>query len=116
MPARAGDPNGRGQSGEHSRRLALRADREFREHSGAPDAAGPGRNTGTLCCATEGHLMHCCWRQGEFEISTDSSKVDLALVHEFLTNSYWAKGIPIEVVTRSVENSLCFGIYDHEGR
>ena len=60
--------------------------------------------------------MHCSWRQGEFEISTDSSKVDLALVHEFLTNSYWAKGIPLETVTRSIENSLCFGIYEGAGR
>jgi GNAT superfamily N-acetyltransferase len=36
-------------------------------------------------------------------------------VHEFLTNSYWAKGIPVETVRRSIVNSLCFGIY-HEGR
>jgi N-acetylglutamate synthase-like GNAT family acetyltransferase len=57
--------------------------------------------------------MHCCWRQGEFEISTDSGKADLVLVHEFLTNSYWAKGIPLDTVARSIQNSLCFGIYEH---
>jgi len=32
-------------------------------------------------------------------------------VHEFLTNSYWAKGIPLAAVRRSVENSIPFGVY-----
>jgi hypothetical protein len=51
-------------------------------------------------------------RRGEFLISTDPSRLDLDLIHDFLTNSYWAKGIPKDVVTRSIEHSLCFGIYD----
>ena len=51
------------------------------------------------------------YRRGEFVISTDRSRLDLDVVHKFLTNCYWAKGIPREVVTRSIENSLCFGIY-----
>jgi len=38
-------------------------------------------------------------------------RVDLKVVHGFLTNSYWAKGIPLETVQRSLQNSLCFGIY-----
>ena len=33
------------------------------------------------------------------------------MVHDFLTNSYWAKGIPLETVRRSIENSITFGIY-----
>lgn len=33
------------------------------------------------------------------------------VIHEFLTNCYWAKGIPRDVVARSIEHSLCFGIY-----
>jgi GNAT superfamily N-acetyltransferase len=28
-----------------------------------------------------------------------------------LRQSYWAEGIPIEIVKRSIENSLCFGVY-----
>jgi GNAT superfamily N-acetyltransferase len=32
-------------------------------------------------------------------------------VHRFLTASYWAQGIPLETVRRSIDNSLCFGIY-----
>jgi|SRR5215471_7310724 len=53
------------------------------------------------------------YTRGEFVISTDRSRIDRDVVHEFLTNCYWAKGIPREVVARSIENSLCFGIY-HE--
>src|SRR5262249_35864100 len=52
------------------------------------------------------------WRKGEFVVSTDPARVDLNLVYEFLTNSYWAKGILRETVARSIENSLCFGIYN----
>jgi GNAT superfamily N-acetyltransferase len=51
-------------------------------------------------------------RRGEFLISTDPARLDLDVIHGFLTNSYWAKGIPREVVARSIEHSLCFGIYD----
>jgi GNAT superfamily N-acetyltransferase len=48
----------------------------------------------------------------EFCISTDKSKLDLELIHRFLTNdSYWAKGRSKEVVKRSIENSLCFGVF-----
>lgn len=33
-------------------------------------------------------------------------------MHQFLTNSYWAKGVPLEVLQRAFRNSLCFGIYE----
>ena len=52
------------------------------------------------------------WHQGEFLISTDKLRLDLKLVHGFLSNnSYWAKGRTLDVVTRSVEKSLSFGLY-----
>jgi GNAT superfamily N-acetyltransferase len=54
-------------------------------------------------------------RRGEFLISTDSARVDLDVVHGFLTNCYWANGIPRETVARSIEHALCFGIYDGGG-
>jgi GNAT superfamily N-acetyltransferase len=54
-------------------------------------------------------------RQGEFLISTDRSRLDLDAIHGFLTNYYWARGIPREVVARSIEHSLCFGVYDGSG-
>ena len=50
--------------------------------------------------------------RGEFVISTDPARLDLDVIHGFLTNCYWARGIPREVVARSIEHSLCFGVYD----
>lgn len=52
-----------------------------------------------------------CQREG-FVVSTDSARLDLNLIHKVLTASYWARGIPREVVARSIENSLCFGVYE----
>lgn len=49
-----------------------------------------------------------------FTVDTDQSRLDLRSIHEFLTNSYWARGIPFELVARSVRSSLCFGLYEGE--
>jgi len=54
-------------------------------------------------------------RRGEFVISTDAARLDLDVIHSFLTNCYWAKGVPREVVARSIEHALCFGVYDGSG-
>jgi GNAT superfamily N-acetyltransferase len=51
------------------------------------------------------------WLNGEFTISTDKSKLDIPYIHSFLTTSYWAEGIPVETVQKSVEWSMCFGLY-----
>jgi GNAT superfamily N-acetyltransferase len=48
---------------------------------------------------------------GHYEISTDRSRLDIALIHDFLRSSYWAQGIPREVVERSIQHSLCFGAF-----
>jgi len=55
------------------------------------------------------------FRRGEFVISADPARLDLDVIYNFLTNCYWAKGIPREVVARSIEHALCFGIYDGSG-
>jgi len=44
-------------------------------------------------------------------ISTDKSQLDLALIHGFLRTTYWSKGIPLDVVQRAIDGSLCFGGY-----
>jgi GNAT superfamily N-acetyltransferase len=47
-----------------------------------------------------------------FYVSTDKSKLDIDLIHKFLsTETYWAKGRSKAVVRRSIENSICFGVY-----
>jgi len=56
------------------------------------------------------------WTRDGFTISTDPSRIQLDVVHAFLATSYWAEGIPREVVRRSIEHSLCFGLYHEEGR
>ncbi len=52
------------------------------------------------------------WERDDYLISTDASRLNISLIHRFLTNeSYWAVGRSLEVVQRSIDNSLCFGIY-----
>ncbi|MFZ0419702.1 MAG: GNAT family N-acetyltransferase [Candidatus Sulfotelmatobacter sp.] len=55
------------------------------------------------------------YRRDEFVISTSRQRLNLDMVYGFLTDCYWAKGIPREVVARSIEHSLCFGIYEGSG-
>ena len=50
--------------------------------------------------------------KNDYLISTDKKKLDVALIHDFLTNeSGWSNEIPIEKVEKSIHNSLNFGIY-----
>jgi len=55
-------------------------------------------------------MFHERKREG-YLVSTDPERLDLGTVHEFLTNSYWARGVSPDVILRSVSNSLCFGLY-----
>ena len=48
----------------------------------------------------------------EYTISTDKSRLDIPLIQQFLSQeSYWAQNVPLDVVQRSIDNSLCFGVY-----
>jgi GNAT superfamily N-acetyltransferase len=50
--------------------------------------------------------------EGGLLISDDKARLDHSLIHAFLSGlSYWAKAVPVEVVERSIEHSLCFGMY-----
>jgi GNAT superfamily N-acetyltransferase len=51
----------------------------------------------------------------QYEISTERGRLEIALIHDFLASSYWARGIPRDVVEKSIRNSLCFGAF-HGGR
>jgi GNAT superfamily N-acetyltransferase len=51
-----------------------------------------------------------------YEISTDKTRLDRDRVHRFLsTEAYWSPGVRREVVERSIENSICFGVYSDGG-
>jgi GNAT superfamily N-acetyltransferase len=48
----------------------------------------------------------------ELRISTDPAELDIDLIHRYLSGeSYWARGIPRDIVERSLTHSLCFGGY-----
>ncbi|MEO4004741.1 GNAT family N-acetyltransferase [Flavobacterium sp. CAU 1735] len=50
--------------------------------------------------------------KGAFTISTDKSKLDIAVIHHYLSQeSYWSKDIPVARIQKSIENALCFGIF-----
>jgi GNAT superfamily N-acetyltransferase len=55
------------------------------------------------------------WHRDEYTISTNRERLDVALIHDFLSNtSCWAKGRSIQVVKRAIENSLDFAVYKGE--
>ncbi|AXY77158.1 N-acetyltransferase [Paraflavitalea soli] len=47
----------------------------------------------------------------DYTISTDKDTLNIPYIHQFLTTSYWAEGIPLHTVKRSIQGSLCFGVY-----
>ena len=45
-------------------------------------------------------------------IDTDKSRLDITVIHQFLNQeAYWCRNIPLDIVRRSIENSVCFGVY-----
>jgi GNAT superfamily N-acetyltransferase len=52
------------------------------------------------------------WERDGYLISTDRSRLNIDLIHDFLSKtSYWAIGRGRDVVQRSIDNSLSFGVY-----
>ena len=53
--------------------------------------------------------------QGDFLISTDKSKLDVQVIHQYLAEeSYWSKNIPVDIVRKGIEGSYCFGLYHQQ--
>jgi len=50
----------------------------------------------------------------KFYISTAKSKLEISTIHNFLKNSYWAENISLEILEKSLKNSLCFGLYEEQ--
>lgn len=48
--------------------------------------------------------------RGDFTISTDPADADVDAVHAFLSESYWAEGIPRDTVARAIANSIPFSV------
>ena len=47
-------------------------------------------------------------------ISTEKEKLDIDRIHSFLNRTYWAEGISKEIISRSIEGSLCFGVFEND--
>ena len=51
----------------------------------------------------------------QYIISDDKTRLDISLIQQFLSQeSYWAQNVPLDIVERSIANSLCFGVYKQE--
>lgn len=52
----------------------------------------------------------------EFFVSDDKTLLDIDCIYGFLSNSYWARNIPLATMKIAIKNSLCFGVYDSENK
>jgi GNAT superfamily N-acetyltransferase len=95
------------------RQLVLHAIRHLKHHvafiEGKRQALAAVPSNSPLPAARDPHEVG---RRGDLFISTDPGLLDVPLIHDFLANrSYWATGRPLEVARRSLDHSLCFGLY-----
>ena len=49
-----------------------------------------------------------------YEIDWDKSRLDIPVIHRFLSESYWSPGLPLDVLKRAINGSLCVGVYRGE--
>mgnify|MGYP000285556890 CR=1 FL=1 len=53
-------------------------------------------------------------RRDTLLVSTDPSRLDLGAITDMLSRAYWAKDRTRDVITKSMQNSLVFGVYDSD--
>src|ERR1700719_2950776 len=53
---------------------------------------------------------------GSYSVTADRGRIDVDAVHAFLTRSFWARGISKALVAKSIEHSLCFGVFDQQAQ
>jgi len=51
------------------------------------------------------------YRKDNYTISTDPARLQIDVIYDFLSRAYWSEGRSRQTVARSIENSLCFGVY-----
>lgn len=52
------------------------------------------------------------WTRENYRVSTDRTRLNFDVIHEYLTHSYWSPGITRDLVETAAENSMCFGVYE----
>lgn len=45
-----------------------------------------------------------------YRISVDPNDLEIKVIHQFISNSYWAKGISVELLSKAIKNSVCFSV------
>ena len=50
-----------------------------------------------------------------YKISSETSDMDISVIHQYISRSYWASNIPLSTMKKAVENSLCFGVFTDSG-
>ena len=53
--------------------------------------------------------------ENHYKVTGNLEEMDLALIHQFISNSYWSKNIPLGTFEKALSNSLCFGIFSSDG-
>ncbi|HET8699762.1 MAG TPA: GNAT family N-acetyltransferase [Gammaproteobacteria bacterium] len=61
---------------------------------------------------SSGETVHKRWTRDSFVVSCAPADQDVDVIHAFLVESYWAKGVPRDTVARSIRGSLCFALLD----
>lgn len=54
------------------------------------------------------------WVKDHYSVTDDLKKMDIQMIHRFLTESYWAFGIDKVTVERSIVNSIAMGVFDND--
>lgn len=54
------------------------------------------------------------WTRDDFTVSDDPARLQLDVIHGFLTTSYWSPGVTRETVARAIAHSLPLGLYEGE--
>ena len=63
-----------------------------------------------------GKMISREFKKNDYLISTDRKKLQIDVIHNFLSNSYWSPNIPLEKVKTLLDNSLCFGLYKKDSQ
>ena len=50
-----------------------------------------------------------------YKIDNSLAAMDLSVIHDYISKSYWSTGIPFDTLRRALENSLCFGVFSESG-
>jgi N-acetylglutamate synthase-like GNAT family acetyltransferase len=50
-----------------------------------------------------------------YKSSSDREDMNLSVIHQYISRSYWAKNIPLSTMKKALDNSLCFDVFTHSG-